>query len=68
MEIFPKDSMKNNKLHQSAFVLDSHCDTPIRLLNGASLSERGAEGHFDFIRMKEVALMLPFLQFTLQIT
>ena len=60
MEIFPKDSMKSNKLHQSAFVLDSHCDTPIRLLNGASLSERGAEGHFDFIRMKEGGLNAAF--------
>jgi len=60
MEIFPKDSMKSNKLHQSAFVLDSHCDTPIRLLSGASLSERGAEGHFDFIRMKEGGLNAAF--------
>ncbi|MDD4491016.1 MAG: membrane dipeptidase, partial [Bacteroidales bacterium] len=52
--------MSYKKLHHDAFVLDSHCDTPLRLLDDANLGERGAEGHFDFIRMKEGGLDAAF--------
>ncbi|MFA6334860.1 MAG: dipeptidase, partial [Bacteroidales bacterium] len=48
--------MNYTKLHKDAFVLDSHCDTPLRLFDGANLGERSAEGHFDFLRMKEGGL------------
>ncbi len=52
--------MSYKKLHHDAFVLDSHCDTPLRLLDGSNLGERGTEGHFDFIRMKEGGLDAAF--------
>ena len=52
--------MSYKKLHNDAFVLDSHCDTPIRLLDEVNLGERGTEGHFDFIRMKEGGLDAAF--------
>lgn len=39
------------KLHNDSIVLDSHCDTPIRLLEGADLSNSKSGGHVDFIRM-----------------
>ena len=45
--------MTTKQLHKEAFVLDSHCDTPLRLMEGADLGVRNKEGHFDFIRMKE---------------
>ena len=46
--------MTAKQLHKSAFVLDSHCDAPLRLLrNGADFGVRCQEGHYDFIRMKE---------------
>ncbi|PKP06111.1 MAG: membrane dipeptidase [Bacteroidetes bacterium HGW-Bacteroidetes-5] len=48
--------MSYKKLHQSAFVLDSHCDTPLVLIDGANLGERLHKGHFDFIRMREGGL------------
>lgn len=40
------------KLHNESIVLDSHCDTPIRLLDGADLSHNKGEGHVDFERME----------------
>ncbi len=43
-------------LHQDAFVLDSHCDTPLVLMEGADLGKRLRKGHFDFNRMKEGGL------------
>jgi membrane dipeptidase len=43
-------------LHQDAFVLDSHCDTPLVLIEGADLGKRLRKGHFDFNRMKEGGL------------
>ncbi len=52
--------MSYSKIHQDAFVLDSHCDTPLRLFEGSNLGERVAEGHFDFIRMKEGGLDAAF--------
>lgn len=51
--------MSYKKLHQKAFVLDSHCDTPLKLIEGADLGER-SKGHFDFIRMKEGGLNAVF--------
>ncbi len=48
--------MSYKNLHQDAFVLDSHCDTPLALINGSDLSKRLRKGHFDFIRMKEGGL------------
>jgi membrane dipeptidase len=45
--------MSYKKLHDEAFVLDSHCDTPSRLMEGADLGKRLRKGHFDYIRMKE---------------
>ncbi len=48
--------MSYKKLHQNAFVLDSHCDTPLELINGADLGKKLRKGHFDFIRMKEGGL------------
>jgi Zn-dependent dipeptidase, microsomal dipeptidase homolog len=41
------------KIHEEAFVLDSHCDTPLRLVNGANISKKSSDGHVDFVRMKE---------------
>lgn len=34
-------------------LIDTHCDTPGRLLCGADLSVRGTDGHFDYPRMAE---------------
>lgn len=42
-----------NELHREAFVLDSHCDTPLRLVDGININRRTKEGHVDFERMKE---------------
>jgi membrane dipeptidase len=44
--------MKPEKLHQEAFVLDSHCDTPLKLIEGEDLSSENLNVHFDFERMK----------------
>ncbi|MDD2491116.1 MAG: dipeptidase [Bacteroidales bacterium] len=52
--------MKQHNLHKNSFVLDSHCDTPIRLLAGVDLNKRGEEGHFDFVRMEEGGLNAAF--------
>lgn len=41
------------KIHSESVVLDSHCDTPIRLLDGADLSNSGSGGHVDFNRMEK---------------
>lgn len=48
--------MSYKRLHKNAFVLDSHCDTPLRLIEGSDLGKRLDKGHFDFIRMKEGGL------------
>ncbi len=52
--------MNYKKLHKDAFVLDSHCDTPLKLYDGANLGERVEQGHFDFLRMKEGGLDATF--------
>lgn len=48
--------MSYKNLHLDAFVVDSHCDTPLALIEGADLSKRLRKGHFDFLRMKEGGL------------
>lgn len=48
--------MSYKNLHQSAFVLDSHCDTPLKLIEGADLGKRLRKGHFDFMRMRDGGL------------
>lgn len=45
--------MKTTELHKKAFVLDSHCDTPLMLMEDLDLGKRQDIGHFDYIRMKE---------------
>ncbi|MEG2849879.1 MAG: membrane dipeptidase, partial [Bacteroidales bacterium] len=45
--------MVNKQLHKEAFVIDSHCDTPLALINGINPGTRNKTGHVDFIRMKE---------------
>lgn len=42
------------QIHQQAFVLDSHCDTPLMLLrHNSHIGQRLQTGHVDFPRMKE---------------
>lgn len=41
------------KLHKEAFVLDSHCDTPLRLVRGIDIGKKTIDGHVDFQKMKE---------------
>ncbi|MDP3453800.1 MAG: dipeptidase [Bacteroidales bacterium] len=48
--------MSYKNLHQDAFVLDSHCDTPLTLIEGADLGKRLRKGHFDFVRMRDGGL------------
>lgn len=40
-------------VHKTAIVVDSHCDTPIRLLDGADITKLDLKGHVDFVRMKK---------------
>ena len=49
------------KLHFSSIVLDTHADTPQRLLTGTfDLGKRDAEGHIDIPRMREGGLNAQF--------
>src|SRR5437016_1532331 len=49
------------KLHYSSIVLDTHADTPQRLLTGTfDLGKRDAEGHADIPRMREGGLNAQF--------
>lgn len=41
------------KLHKEAFVLDSHCDTPLASLRGQDISKRRKLGQVDFDRLKD---------------
>ena len=41
------------ELHREAFVLDSHCDTPSRILDGNDLGRRLPDGHIDIPRLIE---------------
>ena len=45
--------MNITNLHNSAFVLDSHCDTPSSLYLGTDPGVRNYNRQVDFIRMKE---------------
>lgn len=45
--------MDANKLRKESIVLDSHCDTPIRLLDGIDINQLTNDGHVDFPRMKK---------------
>lgn len=45
--------MTAKELHQEAFVLDSHCDTPLAILRGQNIAKRRELGHIDFDRLKE---------------
>ena len=48
-------------LHKEALVVDTHCDTPLRIdEEHADLGVRSKEGHNDFIRMKEGGVDLSF--------
>lgn len=50
-----------HELHSQAMVIDTHCDTPLRIDEElADLGVRSADGHNDFIRMKEGGLDLSF--------
>lgn len=42
-----------NKGNIPFIVIDTHCDTPGRLADGAVLSSKGDNGHFDYPRMAE---------------
>ncbi|HEY8418722.1 MAG TPA: dipeptidase [Limnochordales bacterium] len=37
--------------HEQCFVVDAHCDTALRLVQGASLAGTSAEGHVDLARL-----------------
>ena len=39
-------------LHTDSIVVDSHCDTPLRLVEGKDIVKRSDDGHFDLERMK----------------
>jgi len=39
-------------LHIDSIVVDSHCDTPLRLMEGHDIVNRSDEGHFDLERMR----------------
>lgn len=45
--------MTTKQLHKEAFVIDSHCDTPLSLIQGLNPGKKNTAGHVDFIRMKE---------------
>lgn len=45
--------MSSKELHEKAFVLDSHCDTPLAIIRGQDVSKRRKLGHIDFDRLKE---------------
>ncbi|MBQ1747754.1 MAG: dipeptidase [Bacteroidales bacterium] len=50
-----------HQLHMEAMVVDTHCDTPLRIdEEHADLGVRSNEGHNDFIRMKEGGIDLMF--------
>lgn len=50
-----------HQLHREAIVVDTHCDTPLRIdEEKADLGVRSNEGHNDFIRMKEGGVDLSF--------
>jgi len=64
MAAVPADEIaeRARKLHASAIVLDTHVDTPQRLLfEKFDLGKRDAEGHLDIPRMREGGLNAVFM-------
>lgn len=64
MAAVPADDIaeRARKLHASAIVLDTHVDTPQRLLfEKFDLGKRDAEGHLDIPRMREGGLNAVFM-------
>ncbi len=45
--------MTAKELHKEAFVLDSHCDTPLSIIRGQNITKRRELGQIDFDRLKE---------------
>ncbi|MCL2502053.1 MAG: dipeptidase [Bacteroidales bacterium] len=45
--------MNHYQLHTESIVLDSHCDTPLRMMEGHDVVQRSNTGHFDLERMKD---------------
>ena len=53
--------MTAKEIHDSIFVLDSHCDTPILLRRkGVDIGQKLQTGHVDLVRMKEGGLDASF--------
>jgi len=44
--------MTYQEIHASSLVIDSHCDTPLRLMDGCDIVHASKEGHFDLERMR----------------
>jgi membrane dipeptidase len=50
------------RIHDEAIVIDTHCDTTLRLLDGSwNFMERHERGHMDYPRMREGGLDAAFL-------
>lgn len=50
-----------HELHTEAIVVDTHCDTPLRIdEEHADLGLRSTDGHNDFVRMREGGVDLSF--------
>lgn len=49
-------SERASTVHEAAIVIDTHCDTLGRVLEGRRLGERSNEGQFDLIRAREGGL------------
>jgi len=61
-EIDKKLWQKAMKIHQKAIVIDTHVDTPSKMLRGNfNIGIRSDEGHIDLIRMKEGGLDAQFM-------
>src|SRR5690606_34134106 len=41
----------STSFHRECFVVDAHCDTALRLVNGASLEDPEPKGHVDLPRL-----------------
>ena len=52
--------MTYQEIHASSLVIDSHCDTPIRLMDGCDIAKASKEGHYDLVRMREGGLTSTF--------
>jgi len=56
-----KATKKADKLHKSMMTVDTHCDTPMRLMHsGYDLGQKNEKGCVDFPRMKEGGLSAEF--------